>query len=382
MKFVPLPDLDPPAADTDKDAKGWSLSWKPDGRCDSFTRAAILACAPATSGVYGLFNFDCQIFIGESANIQEVLLRLESESDFQSHHLRPTGFTFEPCATESRKLKAAELIARFRPVLQAETGLSETGSPSNGPLATETRQDDQKSETQVDDHEFPLHGEKRPKIRPRFQFKRAQLIASTAALIVSAAVTFYLVELADHTQKQINGAGEKTPARISMTQSPASAEVGIGSKPRNVSAIGAAGESANRNTDPTPATPDVHAYASNPHGAVRFAATKASAADETGVDTLLGPVKTIPTADSSGTANPGKKWSVQISAAPVKDTADHLVQQLTAKGYNGYVVRAEVKGQTYYRVRVGHFAAREEAESMRQSLARQEGYRDAYLTGD
>ena len=73
---------------------------------------------------------------------------------------------------------------------------------------------------------------------------------------------------------------------------------------------------------------------------------------------------------------------MQISAAPAKDIADALVQRLKADGYDGYVVQAEVKGQTYYRVRVGRFDAREEAESVRQSLARQEGYRDAYLTGD
>ena len=78
----------------------WSLSWKPEGRSESFTREAISATAPSTSGVYGLFNFDCQVFIGESANIQEALLRHESETDFQSGHLRPTGFTFEPCAAE------------------------------------------------------------------------------------------------------------------------------------------------------------------------------------------------------------------------------------------------------------------------------------------
>jgi DedD protein len=87
-------------------------------------------------------------------------------------------------------------------------------------------------------------------------------------------------------------------------------------------------------------------------------------------------------ADSSGSANLSKNWSVQISATPAKNIADTLIQQLKAKGYDGYMVQAEVKGQTYYRVRVGHFNAREEAESVRQSLARQEGYRDAYLTGD
>ena len=33
-------------------------------------------------------------------------------------------------------------------------------------------------------------------------------------------------------------------------------------------------------------------------------------------------------------------------------------------------------------VRIGQFDSREKAESVRQSLARREGYRDAYLTGD
>jgi cell division septation protein DedD len=87
-------------------------------------------------------------------------------------------------------------------------------------------------------------------------------------------------------------------------------------------------------------------------------------------------------AHSTDSANLSKKWSVQISAAPAKDVADTLVQKLKANGYDGYVVQTEVKGQTYYRVRVGHFNAREEADAVRQSLARQEGHRDAYLTGD
>ena len=75
----------------------------------------------------------------------------------------------------------------------------------------------------------------------------------------------------------------------------------------------------------------------------------------------------------------GKTWSVQISAAPTKNVADKLVQHLKAKGYDGYVVEANVKGQTYYRVRVGRFPKREEAESIRQSLARYESYEQAFV---
>jgi cell division septation protein DedD len=77
-----------------------------------------------------------------------------------------------------------------------------------------------------------------------------------------------------------------------------------------------------------------------------------------------------------------KKWSVQISAAPAKDIADELAERLTSSGYNSYVVQAHVNGQIYFRVRVGHAANQEEAEALRQSLTREQGYRDAFLVRD
>ena len=147
-----------------------------------------------------MVNFNRQIFIGESANIREALLRRESETDFKSHGLKPTGFTCELCGAESRKLWAAELIARFQPLLQKEV---------------------------VD--------------RTAVALKRS---------------------------------------------------------------------------------------------------------------------------------NPKRNGS---------NIADKLVQQLKAKGYDGYVIEANVKGQTYYRVRVGRFPKREEAESTRQSLALHESYEQAFV---
>jgi len=331
--------LKPTVARIDKEAVPWSMAWHPDGRCDSFSREAILACAPSTSGVYGLFNFDCQVLIGEAANIQEALLHHESETDFQSRHLRPTGFTFEPCAAELRKLKADELIARFHPLLETEAALSETWSPSDGAMVREAGLGGQEVETYADHLEFPVHErEKRRKVRRRFYFTRTQGIVLAAMFVASAVVIFYLGTTAGkNIQKRVHGAGGK---------------------------------------------PDVHASASIPNGAARFAAKSASPADGAEVQALLEPAKTNQIAQSAENADLSKKWSVQISAAPANDIADTLVQRLKANGYDGYVVQAEVKGQTYYRVRVGRFDAREEAESMRQSLARQEGYRNAYLTVD
>jgi cell division septation protein DedD len=85
------------------------------------------------------------------------------------------------------------------------------------------------------------------------------------------------------------------------------------------------------------------------------------------------------TADSLGKAGLDKTWAVQISAAPTKNVADKLLQQLRAEGYDGYVVEANVKNQTYYRVRVGRFPKRQEAESTRQSLALHESYEQAFV---
>jgi len=344
----------------------WTLSWESDGRCNSFTREAILACAPPTSGVYGLFNFDCQVFIGESANIQEALLRHESESDFQSRHLQPTGFTFEPCAVELCRSKADELIARFHPVLQSEATLSETWSLSNGQMTSETDQSGQELETHADNQEFPVdEREQRPQVRRHFRLKltRTLAVALATILVASALVIFFLGTPADHAlQKPANGAN----SALDQTE--------IGLRARNAPPIQKAGRLANQKVGAAPAKPDVRPAASTQNTVVRLAA---KSTDHEGVK-----AKTNPIAPSADGANLSKKWSVQISAAPAKDVAETLVQQLKAKGYDGYMVQAEVKGQTYYRVRVGHFDAREPADSMRQSLVEEEGYRDAYLTGD
>lgn len=367
--------MKPTTANTDEEAPRWSLSWRPDGHCDSFTREAILAYAPPTSGVYGLFNLDCQIFIGESANIQETLLRHESESDFQSRYLRPTGFTFEACADELRKSKADELIARFHPVLQTETALTETWPPSNGPMMSEVGLGGQELDTNADHKEFPVHErEKRPEVRRRFYLRRTQA-AVLAAMFVGAVAIFYLgIPAGKNIQKLVNIAGEKSPARTSPTSGPAA----ITMRPQNVSA----GRVAKQSGKPIPAKANVHASVSTRNGAARSAATSASAADGAGGEALLEPANTSPIAHAAENADSSKRWSVQISAATTKDSADTLVQRLKANGYDGYVIQADVKGQTYYRVRVGRFDARDEAESVRQSLARQEGYRDAFLAGE
>src|SRR5215813_3146216 len=275
MYLFRCPILNPTAANIDKEAVR-SLYWLPDRRCDSFTKGAILLFAPPVSGVYGLFNSDCQVFIGEWANIQEALLRHQSEPDFQSQHLQPTGFTFEPCAAELRKFKADELIARFHPVLQTEAALGG------------------REEIYSDHQQFPLHErEKQSKVRRRFYIKRRHGAALAAMFVTSVIVFFYLGTPSGKTiQKQANEAGEKPPQRTSITQLPTGDPTEISLRPQNVSSIDTDGGIANQSAESTPAKPDVHASASTPN--MRFATKSTPAADRVGIQ-----AKTSPMAHSS-----------------------------------------------------------------------------------
>ena len=373
MKADQLLDLDSVPTDIDDQTERWSLSWKPDGRSESFTKEAILEHAPPSSGIYGLFNFDSQLFIGESDNVQETLLRLESEADFQSSHLRPTGFTFEPCPPESRQLRAAELIARFQPVLQTISDLPKS-APAEAPISPPYEaQLSRQSKTESRNEQSISPGEKAAKVGRRYKFAQPRHVALAAAFVAAALVFFYLPGAADR-RKPADRVTEKSATR-DLTMPSASSPTGIAAKPEDVATKTATGESVERNAAATPAV-------ATQNKSVRVAPAKASAADEERIQRLAAPVNRMPASHSAGSDNSGKKWSVQISAAPAKDVADQLVQRLVAKGYKGYVAQAEVKGQTYYRVRIGPFTAREEAESARESLAGEHEYRGAYLTGD
>jgi len=356
----------PTAANSAEESTNWSLSWYPEGRCDAFTKDAILACAPPASGVYGLFNFDCQVFIGESDNIQEALLRHESETEFHSRHLQPSGFTFEACAEELRKSKAAKLIAKYRPVLQTEAALPETYLLSDDLVVNEPEVDGDNL-LATDDQQSPDHErDERPKARRSFPVKRLLTVMIVTGLIAGALVILYSgVPAGYRIRMRANGANL------------ASARTETGLRSQNAPSIDASRSAKNPNAGTTPVTADTRSPVSSSDGAAPVAAKSAQA-----IEPAVTQGKANPIAQGVESAKSNKNWSVQISAAPAKDIADTLMQRLKADGYDGYVVAAEVNGKTYFRVRVGPFDGREQAESARQSLAQREGYRDAYLTGD
>ncbi len=67
-------------------------------------------------------------------------------------------------------------------------------------------------------------------------------------------------------------------------------------------------------------------------------------------------------------------WTVQIAALNERNAADTIAKRLSAKGYPAYVFEP-TDGTSVFRVRVGHFPSRHDAESLKTRLERDEQFK-------
>lgn len=75
-------------------------------------------------------------------------------------------------------------------------------------------------------------------------------------------------------------------------------------------------------------------------------------------------------------------WSVQVSATRDPNTADGVLRRLKGKGYDAFVLKVRRRGETFYRVRVGHYATLEEAQQVVSRLRREPGVPEAFVASD
>jgi DedD protein len=80
-------------------------------------------------------------------------------------------------------------------------------------------------------------------------------------------------------------------------------------------------------------------------------------------------------ADAASTAPAGDGFAVQIAALNVRSEADAIARRLSSKGYAAYVLTPANGTPAVYRVRVGKFSTRREAESIAAKLQREEQFK-------
>jgi cell division protein FtsN len=77
----------------------------------------------------------------------------------------------------------------------------------------------------------------------------------------------------------------------------------------------------------------------------------------------------------SGETVEGKPWTVQVNAFQQEADARSLAKKLTEKGYDAYVTPN--KNQTWFRVRVGRFASKDETQELLEKLKTKEKFTSA-----
>ncbi|HEX9786887.1 MAG TPA: SPOR domain-containing protein [Candidatus Binatia bacterium] len=74
----------------------------------------------------------------------------------------------------------------------------------------------------------------------------------------------------------------------------------------------------------------------------------------------------------------GQTWRAQVNAFPDERSAKLIVDRLKDKGYNAYVTAVENRGKIWYRVSVGKYGSRDEADKMVELLRSKENYPKAF----
>jgi cell division septation protein DedD len=75
----------------------------------------------------------------------------------------------------------------------------------------------------------------------------------------------------------------------------------------------------------------------------------------------------------------GKVWRAQVNAYPDDLSAKQIVDRLKNKGYNAYVTEVQNRGKTWYRVSVGKYNSREEADKVAELLRGKENFPKAFV---
>jgi DedD protein len=82
----------------------------------------------------------------------------------------------------------------------------------------------------------------------------------------------------------------------------------------------------------------------------------------------------VPASDASVTEPAGTGFALQITALKEQGEAEAVARRLTAKGYAAYVLKPAAGSPSVYRVRVGKFKTRREAEAIATKLNKEEQF--------
>lgn len=122
----------------------------------------------------------------------------------------------------------------------------------------------------------------------------------------------------------------------------------------------------------TPPKEDLKAGNEAKNGEAKSAAAKPAPARE--APGAPAPVASAPASTAAAAEPAGQGYAVQIAALNVRSEADAIAKRLVAKGYAAYVLAPPSGTPSVFRVRVGKFKTKREAETVAAKLKKEEQF--------
>jgi cell division septation protein DedD len=202
----------------------------------------------------------------------------------------------------------------------------------------------------------------------RFYFSRGQMVLLGGAFILTAAIIFGLGVFVGKSIEESKVMKKEEPlVKIPVNPTTKSAVGGTAQSKEEITFDNSSGNPAEKivRVEPKDVKPQVKVEAPAER-AVSKRAEKANPTDDT-------PKKTE-AERSAETKDQGAVWRAQVNAFPDDRSAKQLVERLKNKGYNAYVTEVQNRGKTWYRVSVGRYSSREQANKVVEALKSKENY--------
>lgn len=362
--------------------------WQPQGNCHPFEGAIVEKSVPAVSGVYGLHTQRQQLFVGEAADLRATLLLHWNELGNLFLGRQPTHFSFEVCDADTRAQRVQQLIAKHRPTIQALQLLAQAALPSAMPTRQSVWQDHAGASAAAAQWPRAARTGETTTEPPAKYFSRSQLVALAALFIFTSATSAYLGVV---TGQKI-GAQRVAALALAVARRPELPYMTAEAAPAAASGDTVSAPSADANSDAKPIGTTRAAPAGKKSQPIQVASAPSpngDAATAVAKPAVARPPAKVPLSEDKSPVMPAATqepsthgWSVQIASTQDEKAALQLQDKLKNHGYQAFTVVADVNSARWYRVRVGRFGAKQEAEATRQVLQSKENIRSAFVIGN
>jgi cell division septation protein DedD len=212
----------------------------------------------------------------------------------------------------------------------------------------------------------------------RFYFSRGQMVLLGGAFVLTAALIFVLGVFVGKVIEENKVMKQEEPlVKIPVRPAAQAAASAPAMPPKDEITFNSSASRLSAEPSPAPAKSSDAKVGRPPSKDGAAGERAATAKSEKSSQSGAAAVKSPPVA-ASESKDQDFLWRAQVNAFPDDLSANQLVDRLKNKGYNAYVTEVESGGRTWFRVSVGKFNNRADAEKVVETLRTKENFPKAF----